>query len=88
MYMRDDRMLLLAAGLFTLLVVWMSMFPASAAAFSGPTENAGDQRTAGEVAPTDDDGDGAMSAVTRRKPGDTADRLQPVTYSGSFDALW
>lgn len=87
MYMRDDRMLLIAAGLFTLLVVWMSMVRVSAAAFNDTTQNAADRWTAGDVVLTDDDGEAAMFAVANMKPGDTETECITVTYSGSLDAV-
>ncbi len=86
MFPRDDRFALIAATLFSLLVVSMTLFRVSESAFSDTTENAGDQWTAGDVVLTDDDSDTAMFAVTSMKPGDTETECITVTYSGSLDA--
>ena len=86
MFMRDDRVMLFAAGLFSLLVVAMTLFRVSDSAFSATTANAGDQWTAGDVVLTDDDSDTAMFAVTNMKPGDIEIECITVTYSGSLDA--
>jgi hypothetical protein len=73
----------MAAGfLLSAAVIWQS----SRAAFSGTTANSGNHWTAGTVALTDNDSNGALFNVSALAPGATDSACITVTYGGTLNS--
>jgi hypothetical protein len=83
---RGRRILLVAALLLGWTGCGVIVYQASYAAFSGTTDNPGNNWTAGTVSLTDDDSNGAMFTVPAAKGGDTGTKCIEVTYGGSLAA--
>lgn len=83
---RRDRLIHIAAGLASLVLISALVVRTSDAAFSDTTENSGDQWTAGDVILIDDDLDTAMFSVSNMAPDQAETECITVTYQGSLDA--
>lgn len=76
------------AAIASLLLVSLLVMRVSSAAFSAQTDNPGNSWATGQVNLSDDDGEGAASAmfdVSAMMPGDTVTKCITVTYTGSTD---
>jgi hypothetical protein len=77
-----------AAAAVSLALVSLLVLRVSSAAFSAQTTSPGNSWATGQIDLSDDDGDGAASAmfdVTGMLPGDTVTKCITVTYTGSVD---
>lgn len=75
----------LTAAVMALLLVSVAVLRLSSAAFTGTTDNTGNNWAAGTVTLTDDDLGSALFNATNLAPGDTGSNCIDVTYTGSVD---